>query len=199
MKAPATCEAIEPQHEVEGGLPGTHCLSSVIPLKPLYSDSERMRLLGTERWKSIERPWPIPSELEFLHFLELCSYLRDKVARMSSSRQEVEHMLSLWIESGRQHPIELRGSVLSGRLAHLEDFVVWSLRVWDEYFLANADVLAPAPGAVKELESGCRLSSPPKGPIGKPDPGQEPNPKDIGDDASPYHDMMILQAPSSST
>jgi hypothetical protein len=39
----------------------------------------------------------------------------------------------------------------------------------------NADVQAPAPGAVKEQESGCRLSSPPKGPIGKPDPGQELN------------------------
>jgi hypothetical protein len=41
--------------------------------------------------------------------------------------------------------------------------------------LANADVQAPAPGALKEQESGCRLSSPPKGPIGKPDPGQELN------------------------
>ena len=41
--------------------------------------------------------------------------------------------------------------------------------------LPNADVQAPAPGALKEQESGCRLSSPPKGPIGKPDPGQELN------------------------
>ena len=91
-------------------------------------------------WKESKMVWPPNSDLEFLHWLEYCQYLRQHWANTPQSLQVMEGKIDLWKSYGRQHPAKMRQLLHSGAIGGFAflNLVVWIDEIWEK-FMENAE------------------------------------------------------------